>query len=130
ARGDEHLLAVLAYPDGIPCIFEIGVGTSYEWWDEWLAAYSTHEELRIEFPNPYIRYAPTVLRLREADDGSAAERIVQVSHDSPFRREWRHFAACIGGEAKPRTGLADGVLDLELAYAIISALPARARAAT
>jgi len=120
---------VLAYSVNKPCIFEIGIGTSYEWWDEWLAAYGTHEELRIEFPNPYIRYAPTVLRLREADDGSAAERTVQVSHDSPFRREWQHFAACIGGEAQPRTGLADGVVDLEIASAIINALPARERGA-
>jgi predicted dehydrogenase len=125
ARGDSQLLAVFEYANGVPCIFEIGVGMAYEWWDEWLAVYGGREELRIEFPNPYIRYAPTVLRTREADDGSAAERIVQVSHDSPFRRELLHFADCINGAATPRTPFADGAFDLELASEIIRALPPR-----
>jgi predicted dehydrogenase len=125
ARGDEQLLAVLDYPGGIPCTVEIGIGTAYEWWDEWLAAYGVREELRIEFPNPYVRYAPTVLRIREADGTSAAERIVPVSFESPFRREWLHFADCIRTGAAPRTPLAGGVADLELACAIVAALPPR-----
>jgi predicted dehydrogenase len=125
ARGDEQLLAVLDYPGGVPCTLEIGIGTAYEWWDEWLAAYGVREELRIEFPNPYVRYAPTVLRIREADGASASERTVPVSFESPFRREWLHFADCIRTGAPPRTPLADGTVDLELACAIIAALPPR-----
>ena len=128
SRGDDQLLAVLEYPHGAPCVFEIGVGAAYEWWDEWLAVYGLREELRLEFPNPYIRYAPTVLRVREADEGSAAERVVHVSHDSPFRREWLHFADCISGAARPWTPLGDGVRDLELADEIIRALPPRKEA--
>jgi len=125
ARGDEQLLAVLDYPGGVPCTLEIGIGTAYEWWDEWLAAYGVREELRVEFPNPYVRYAPTVLRIREADGTSAAERIVPVSFESPFRREWLHFADCIREGAAPWTPLAGGAVDLELACAIIAALPPR-----
>jgi predicted dehydrogenase len=125
ARGDEQLLAVLDYPGGVPCTLEIGIGTAYEWWDEWLAAYGVREEVRIEFPNPYIRYAPTVLRIREADGASASERIVPVSFESPFRREWLHFADCIRSGAAPSTPLAGGAADLELACAIIAALPPR-----
>lgn len=123
--GAMHLLAVLELPGGTPCVLEIGVGASYEWWDEYLSVHGDTQELRIEFPNPYVRYAPTVLRLREASDGSAAERVVPVSNDSAFRREWQHFAACIRTGAAPRTPLADGLRDLELAMSIIAAMPPR-----
>jgi predicted dehydrogenase len=125
ARGDEQLLAVLDYPGGVPCTLEIGIGTEYEWWDEWLAAYGVREQLRVEFPNPYVRYAPTVLRIREADGTSAAERVVPVSFESAFRREWLHFADCIRTGTAPRTPLSGGAADLELAHAIIVALPSR-----
>jgi predicted dehydrogenase len=125
SRSDEELLALLEYADGTPCILEIGVGTTYEWWDEWLAAYSAVEELRLEFPNPYVRYAPTILRKRESDGPSAADRAVTVSYESPFRRELLHFGDCIRGDASPRTPLADGARDLELAVEIVRALPAR-----
>jgi predicted dehydrogenase len=128
SRSDTQLLAVLEFAGGVPCTFELGVGTAYEWWDEWLAVYGEHEELRIEFPNPYVRYAPTVLRRRVADHESPAEHVVSVSHDSSFRREWRHFAECINGAATGRTPLADGLSDLELAVEIIRALPARGAA--
>jgi len=128
SRSDLQLLAVLEYAGAVPCTLEIGVGTDYEWWDEWLAVYGTAEELRLEFPNPYVRYAPSVLRRRVPDAGSAAEHVVTVSHDSSFRREWRHFADCIHGDATPRTPLADGLTDLELAVAIIQALPRRVAA--
>jgi predicted dehydrogenase len=128
SRSDTQLLAVLEFAGGVPCTLEIGVGTSYEWWDEWLAVYGESSELRIEFPNPYLRYAPTVLRRREGDQESAAEHVVQVSHDSSFRREWKHFAECIEGTASPRTPLADGLTDLELALEIIRKLPPRGSA--
>jgi predicted dehydrogenase len=128
SRSDAQLLAVLEYAGGVPCTLEIGVGTDYEWWDEWLAVYGTAEELRLEFPNPYVRYAPSILRRRTPEAGSAAEHVVTVSHDSSFRREWRHFADCIRGDATPRTPLADGLSDLELAVAIIQALPPRVAA--
>jgi predicted dehydrogenase len=128
ARSDTQLLALLEFAGGVPCTFELGVGTAYEWWDEWLAVYGAREELRVEFPNPYLRYAPTVLRRRVADQESAAEQVVSVSHDSSFRREWRHFAECINGTASARTPLADGLTDLELAVEIIHALPPRGAA--
>jgi predicted dehydrogenase len=126
ARESSQLLAVLEYPGGVPCTLEIGLGRSYEWWDEWLAVYGESRELRLEFPNPYLRYATSVLRRRVGDDGSAAEHVVHVSHDSSFRREWQHFAACVHGEAPMRTPLAGGLADLELSMAIIRALPPRA----
>jgi predicted dehydrogenase len=122
ARGQNQLLAVLEYADGVPCVLEIGVGTSYPWWDEWIAIHGDDEYLRIEFPNPYVRYSSTLLRVREALDGGASDRVVAVSNEDPFRREWVEFAACVRGGARTRAPFADGVADLELARQIVMAL--------
>ena len=52
ARGDGQLLAVLEYADGVPCVLEIGVGTSYAWWDEWVAVHGDDECAADRVPEP------------------------------------------------------------------------------
>jgi predicted dehydrogenase len=125
ARGDEQLLAVIEYPGDVPCVLEIAAGTSYEWWDEWVSIHGGAATLRIEFPNPYVRYAPTLLSLREGVDDSASTSVIAVSNENPFRLEWEHFASCIHGSSEIRTPLAGGVADLEVAREIVTAMPPR-----
>ncbi len=125
ARGDEQLLAVLDYPGDVPCVLEIGVGTSYEWWDEWVAVQGGAATLRLEFPNPYVRHAPSVLRIRENAGDSPSERVIPVSEENLFRREWLHFLECVHGRAEVLTTLSDGADDLELARRIITAMAPR-----
>jgi predicted dehydrogenase len=125
ARGDDQLLAVLDYRGDVPCVLEIGVGTSYEWWDEWVSIHGSAKALRLEFPNPYIRYAPSVLRISEGVDSSPSERAITVSHRNPFRLEWEHFAECIRGDAEVISTVAGAAADLELARMIITAMPPR-----
>jgi predicted dehydrogenase len=127
--GARQLLAVLDYPGDVPCVLEIGVGTAYEWWDEWIAAQSGDAALRLEFQNPYVRQAQTLVRVREAAGDTASERVIFGVPDSPFRRQWRHFAACVAGTARPVTPWADGLADLRLAVEIIRAMPPRPRGA-
>jgi predicted dehydrogenase len=119
-----QLLAVLDYPDGVACTLEVGFGTRYEWWDEWMAVYGVDSEVRTEFANPYLRYAPATVRLREAAGEGPSERTIHAAQDTAFRREWMHFAACIRGGDAPRTPLSGGLDDLELAAVIIHAMPA------
>jgi predicted dehydrogenase len=122
ARGENQLLAVLEYSDGVPCVLEIGVGTSYPWWDEWVEIHGDDESLRIEFPNPYIRYGSTLIRVKEAFDGGASDNVVVVSNEDPFRREWVDFAGCIREGRQPRSTFAGAVADLELACEIVLAM--------
>ena len=95
---------------------------SYAWWDEWIAVHGDDECLRIEFPNPYVRYGSTLLRVREALDGGASDRLVAVSNEDPFRREWLEFAACVREGAQTRASFAGGLADLELARDIVMAM--------
>jgi predicted dehydrogenase len=121
--GDGQLLAILDYPDNVPCILEIGIGTQYEWWDEYLSVHGDREELRLEFAHPYVRYLPSTIRIREAVAGSPSERIIPVSSEEPFRLQWMHFADCIRNGVKLRTPLSEGLSDIELAREIILAMP-------
>jgi hypothetical protein len=48
---------------------------------------------------------------------------IPVSHQEAFRREWLHFFACVREGRQPRTSLADGRADVELAIEMIRAIP-------
>lgn len=123
--GPSHLLAVLELADKVPAILEVAFGAQYEWWDEWLAAYGEGDEVRIEFQNPYVRNASARVRLRQGADGQASETVVQAPPETAFRAQWQHFLHCVRTGEHPRTLLADGLADLELAVAIIKAMPPR-----
>jgi predicted dehydrogenase len=119
--GRNQLVAVLDY-DGVPCLFDMAFA-QYEWWDEWMHVHGEREEVRITFQNPYVRHATALVTVREPIDGAMSERVIRGAPDTAFRRQWQHFADCIRGSAKPRTPLAGGVADLDLAVAIIKAMP-------
>jgi len=123
ARGDDQLLAVLEYEGGVPCVLEVGVGTSYAWWDEWVSIHGDDESIRIEFPNPYIRYESTLTRIKETVSGAASDNVMTVSNEDPFRIEWIEFARCIGEGLATRSSFAGAVADLELARDIVAAMP-------
>lgn len=122
--GEDQLLAVLEYAGGVPCYFDLGV-SHYEWWDEFLHVHGDKDEVRVQFQNPYWRQASAIVTLREAAESGASERVLPGVPDTAFRREWKHFADCILNGATPRTPLSGGLADLDLAVAIIQAMPAR-----
>lgn len=129
ASDDRGLVAVLNYPDGVPCVFRIGIGTNYEWWDEWLSADTDDASIRLDFGHPYIKYAPTTLSTRDSRAGHDSRTASVLSQASPFRLELEHFAAAIRGDTQVRTPVVDGVADLRLASDIIRAIPERRRSA-
>ena len=122
--GDDQLLAILEFPGGVPCILDIGVAR-YEWWDEFLHVHGNTDEVRIAFQNPYWRHASAIVTIKEEAEGGESERVIPGVPDTSFRREWKHFADCVLKGATPRTPLSGGLADLDLAVAIIKAMPAR-----
>ncbi len=118
APSDSQLLAVLDYP----------AGTRYRWWDEWLAVATDEVQVRINFSHPYIRYLPSSVAVRETRYDSPADTVLRVSSDEPFRRELLQFVGAIRGMQPTRTPIEDGLRDLELAIALIRALPPKPEA--
>lgn len=119
--GPNQLLAVLDY-DGVPCLFDMALA-QYEWWDEFIHVHGERDEVRIDFQNPYFRQASAIVTVREAAGEGAATRTLPGASDTSFRCEWLHFADCIHNGTAPRTSLAGGLADLDLAVAIIKAMP-------
>jgi predicted dehydrogenase len=112
---------VLEYPGDVRCVWEIGnvPQATRTWFDEELTVYGAAQTVAVQFPNPYVRYAPTLVRVREMDGAAQAERVVTASYDESFRREWQHFHHCVTTGATPRTTGADGLRDVEILRAIV-----------
>lgn len=106
------------------CTFEMSAASEYEWWDQTLTAYGDHETIAIEFPNPWLAFAPTVVRIW-GSTSVAGEQALTPSNDAGFRRELQHLAYCIRTGQSPRTPLAMGAKDVELAVNMIRSLPPR-----
>jgi predicted dehydrogenase len=118
--GGSLILAMLEFPGDLHCMWEIGniPRASHTWFDESLTAYGLARTVSVEFPNPYVRYAPTLVRVQEMDGPARSERIVTASYDEAFRREWRHFHHCVTTGERPRTPGSDGLRDVEILGAI------------
>ncbi|BDI23491.1 Gfo/Idh/MocA family protein [Herbiconiux sp. L3-i23] len=125
SRGQNELTAIVDYPDGVPLVFEIGVGTRYDWWDEWLAVDSDTAQVRVDFSHPYIKYSTTDVALRESRDGNESRATIIPPALDPFRVELAHFADAIRNGTPVRSTIEGGLQDLELATALITALPPR-----
>jgi predicted dehydrogenase len=122
AFSSNELVSVLDYGSQRRCVFEMGVWTDYVKWDEQLTAYGRDKIVSIEFPNPYVKYAPTVVTIQENNDDVPMRKEIPASHQEAFRLEWLHFYDCIVEDKEPRTTGEDGKADVELAVEMIRAI--------
>jgi predicted dehydrogenase len=115
------ILAVLEYPGDVRCIWEIGnlPQATRKWFDEELTVYGSAQTVTVQFPNPYVRYAPTLVRIKEMDGAADADRTITASYEESFRCEWRHFHDCVTAGVAPRTSGVDGLRDVEILRAIV-----------
>jgi predicted dehydrogenase len=122
ALSPSVILSVLDYGEGRRCVFEGGVWTNYRWWDEQLTAYGKNETVTITFPNPYVKYAPTLVTIQENEQGVPVRKEVPASHQEAFRLEWLHFYDCVTENREPRTTGLDAQADVELAVEMVRAV--------
>ncbi len=85
--------------------------------------YGPDRRATLEFPSPLLRNQPTRLIVEDGDPGGVAscrsERV--VSYEEAFKRELEEFHAAIVAGREPRTGGEDGLRDVALCRAIITA---------
>lgn len=123
AMDAEHVFAVLDYADGVPAMLEIAYGPQYEWWDEALEVRGERDEVRIEFQNPYLRHNSADIYFRSSEETWGSRGYIRGVPDTSFRRQWQHFHEVIRNGVPPRSTLAGGISDLEVAVQIVNALP-------
>ncbi len=89
-----------------------------------LVFYAPDRRLRLSFPSPFLRNAPTELVIEGGDVGGArswATREV-VAYEEAFKLELIEFADAIADRRAPRTTGEDGLADVELCVAIIESM--------
>jgi predicted dehydrogenase len=90
-------------------------------YEERLLFVGPERRVTLTFPSPYLRHAPTPLRV-ERMDGS--ERVVEertVSYEEAFRTELHHFRGCVLEDRAPETPPEDAVADARWIRAIAAA---------
>jgi predicted dehydrogenase len=119
--GGRMVFALLEYPGDVRCAWEIGSvqHSTGRWFDEEFSIYGGAQAITVQFPNPYVRYLPTTVRVRGLEGTIYSEKTITASYDESFRREWRHFYECVTAGVSPRTGVADGLRDVELLRDIV-----------
>jgi predicted dehydrogenase len=120
---DASLVVQLAYRETGPCIFELSVGTRYEWFDEEVSLFGDEATLTVRLADPFVQYARSVATLRTREGDGYTDRAFTSGTTDAFRREWLHFERCIHQGEEPRTPLTDGLADLELAVEVIRSIP-------
>jgi predicted dehydrogenase len=122
--GDRRAVAVLGYEGGLRALLEVGVWAEHTWFDARLDLYSDTAVASVSFPNPWVRYLPSELvRLRAEGDGAVEER-GPLSYADRFREQWLGFAQCLAEGRQPASDARAGLADIELAVAIVRAVPA------
>jgi predicted dehydrogenase len=118
-----YVVAIMEYPNDVRCIWELGgLDKEGEWWDEELAAFGTRDAVKICFPNPYVPYAPTIVKILGTDRTAATvEQTITASYDESFRREWQHFHECVTKRQEPLTNAAEAKKDIQFLIEIIKA---------
>lgn len=122
APESDFLSATLGYDDGKVVQFEVGTWTKYAWFQEEITAYGRDEIVACHFPNPYVRYLPTQVRVKSQESDKPVELVWSPSNEEAFRNEWLHFHDCIVNDKALRSTGRDAIQDLQLALAIIARL--------
>jgi predicted dehydrogenase len=121
----RHLLAAFGYDAGARATLELGVWPEQTWSDTTVDVVGDAWSSSLTFPNPWVRYLPSTLTQRRAGDDGTTVTASPTSYRSAFREEWLEFHTAVVEGREPVTGVHDGLADVELAAAVVNAVPAK-----
>lgn len=118
------LLAMIRYGRSRRAVLELDRHTEYRWFDEVLSAYGENASVELRLANPYRLDEGSRLTVRRcrAGSGSFTEHTVTY-HADPFVTQWLHIYDCVVHGYRPVNDGPGAAEDVELAEAIVRALP-------
>jgi predicted dehydrogenase len=122
--GGGSYAAILDYGDKGRCVHEVS-HMRIKKFDEELAVYGPDAMVRIAFPNPYLKNAPTTVTTWSMEGNEYVEKEVVASYEESFRQELIHFHECIVENKEPLTPAWEAKLDVALAGDMVRAYLAR-----
>ena len=105
-------------------VLESGLVMTRAVWDEHIEIYTPEENLRLDFPWPYLKNVPAKLTVSDSipNTGMTRESVITASQEEAYRREWVHFHTCITEDKEPLTSGRDAVNDIRLMSRIMDAV--------
>ena len=91
-------------------------------YEETLRFISPECRVRLTFPSPYLRHAPTPLVVERMHDGALVAEHHTVSYEEPFRAELHRFRECVLTGAAPKPGIDEALGDAHWIEQIAHAL--------
>jgi len=89
--------------------------------EERVELYADTQTVRLSFPTPFLKHAPTIVTREFADGHRTAQEQSVASYEEAFRLELEHFHDCIARGRTPDTPASEAAADIELMVAIIRA---------
>ena len=113
----QSILSVLDYGPDARCVLEM-LSSTRKRNDFHMTVYAENETVRIHFPPSSLQNSPARVTVVDERGERVEEKAVEVSHESAFKRELKHFHRCIVEDAHPLTDGAEGKKDIEWLLAI------------
>ena len=120
--GGESMLTVLRYPTGVRATIALHYLPDLANYQETVAYLGKADRMRLQFPSPFFRNAPTGIVVEAVEDGKAVEKRVTASMEEAFKEELRHFAECVRTGARPDTTPEEARGDVALLHRIFHAI--------
>ncbi len=118
---DNFVSALMKFENGVNLVWETGNLVTLIDWDEQITVYGSEKLLELRFPFPYLKNAASEVNIVENLGGSASRRKIITSYDEAFKREWKHFYACITNDLEPLTNGVQARKDLQFAVELTKA---------
>jgi predicted dehydrogenase len=108
----ESMVSLLRYAQG----FRVLLSLQYLWdladYREEIGLYAPGARLRLRFPSPFFRNAPTPVVVSSMEGETARETRIVASHREAFKEELVHFAECVQHGRRPLTSVEDARADI------------------
>ena len=119
---EDGVVAVFTYGK-MPCTMHwVNLMDGFAGYQQEFGFFSAQQRATLVFPSPFLRSMPTQLRLESDYPGALSrESLETVSYEEPFKRELVEFHDCMTADREPRTTAADGVRDVALCQALVTA---------
>ena len=109
----RYYTSVFDYGENLRCVFDTGV-VGHRIFDEELAVFASNKTVKINFPSPFIKNAPTTVDVWTMDQEKAIENRIIASYEEAFKLELEHFYDCIIHNKHPHTSGYEGRQDIAL----------------
>jgi predicted dinucleotide-utilizing enzyme len=107
--GGRYYTSVFDYGDNLRCLFDTGI-VGIRIFDEELAAFADDKVVKISFPSPFLKNAPTIVDVWQMNGDREVERQITASYEEAFRQELIHLHDRIENDKEPQIDMVQSYL--------------------